>query len=119
MLERYGLSKNFFFAGNFFQASKFSGYETGYYNFRTQLQNFFGSRGYDVNSVVRGRKNFFVRLNLNRCVVDFLLVCLDGGEIGSGGKNKFCTGKADYVNWSFAEIDNGVCCLGSGSSHFD
>jgi len=74
-----------FVAGKIFKASKFSDYETGYYNFRTQLQNFFGSCGDDDYSAFRGRKNFFVRLNLDRRNAKFFLVYIDGGKIGSRG----------------------------------
>lgn len=111
--------KKIFIAGKIFQASKFSDYETGYYNFQAKLQIFFSSRGNFVDSVVCGGKNFFMRLNLNRRDFKFFLVYIFGGEVGGGGSEKFRSGKKNYADWLTAKIRNGFCSLGGCGAYFD
>ena len=111
--------KKIFVAGKIFIASKFSDYETGYYNFQAKLQIFFGSHGNDGDSVICGRKNLFARLNLNRRDFKFFLVYIFSGEVRSCSAKKFRAGKKNYADWHVAEACNGLYSFGSCGAHFD
>lgn len=106
-------------AGKNFKASKSSTHEKGYIDFQAELQNFFGSRRDNDNTISFCGAVFFMRLDFNRRNFEFFLVCFFCGKIGNGGKKKFCSSKKNHADWSFVETCNDFYSFGSCGSHID